>query len=31
MIAQTDDILTDNNVRNRGSDDMMAIWNGKKN
>jgi len=29
--TETDDILTDNSVRNQGSADMMAIWNGKKN
>jgi len=28
--ADTDDILTDNSVRNQGSADMMAIWNAKK-
>jgi hypothetical protein len=30
-LEQTDDILTDNNARNRGSEDMMAVWNAKKN
>ncbi len=27
MLAATDDILTDNDVRSQGSADMMAIWN----
>jgi S1-C subfamily serine protease len=31
MLANTDDILTDNSVRSQGSPDMMAIWNAKKN
>jgi S1-C subfamily serine protease len=31
MVADSEDILTDNNVRNQGSADMMAIWNAKKN
>jgi len=31
MVAGTDDILTDNSVRNQGSGDMMAIWNAGKN
>ncbi len=26
MLAATDDILTDNGVRSRGSPDMLAIW-----
>jgi S1-C subfamily serine protease len=30
MVANSEDILTDNNVRNQGSTDMMAIWNAKK-
>jgi S1-C subfamily serine protease len=29
MLAATDDILTDNGVRSRGSADMLAIWNAK--
>jgi S1-C subfamily serine protease len=31
MLSNTDDILTDNNVRAQGSADMMDIWNAKKN
>jgi hypothetical protein len=27
MSAATDDILSDNGVRSRGSSDMIAIWN----
>lgn len=30
MLAATDDILTDNDVRSQGSPDMLAIWNAKK-
>ncbi len=30
MPAATEDILTDNGVRNQGSSDMMAIWNAKR-
>ena len=30
MLAATDDILTDNDVRSQGSADMMAIWNADK-
>jgi S1-C subfamily serine protease len=30
MLADTETILTDNNVRSQGSPDMMAIWNAKK-
>ena len=30
MLADTDQILTDNNVHNQGSPDVMAIWNEKK-
>jgi hypothetical protein len=30
MVADTDEILTDNNVRNQGSPDMMAIWSARK-
>ena len=29
MIAATDGILTENGIRNRGSPDMLAIWNAK--
>jgi len=29
MIAATDGILGDNNVRNQGSEDAMAVWNAK--
>ncbi len=31
MLAATDEILTDNDVRSQGSPDMLAIWNAKKN
>jgi hypothetical protein len=31
MLADTEDILTENSVRSQGSPDMLAIWNGKKN
>jgi S1-C subfamily serine protease len=31
MVADTDDILTDNSVRSQGSPDMMAIWNTRNN
>ncbi|HEX3718634.1 MAG TPA: trypsin-like peptidase domain-containing protein [Verrucomicrobiae bacterium] len=30
MVEDTDDILTENSVRNQGSREMMAIWNQKK-
>jgi S1-C subfamily serine protease len=30
MLADSDEILTDNNVRSQGSADVMAIWNAKK-
>ena len=30
MLAATDDILTDNDVRAQGTPDMMAVWNAKK-
>jgi S1-C subfamily serine protease len=30
MVAATEEILTDNGVRNQGSPDMMAIWNAKR-
>jgi S1-C subfamily serine protease len=30
MVAATDDILTDNGVRNQGTPDTMAIWNATK-
>jgi S1-C subfamily serine protease len=29
MIAATDEILTDNDVRSQGSPDMLAVWNAK--
>lgn len=29
MLAATDDILTDNGIRNQGSPDTLAIWNAK--
>jgi S1-C subfamily serine protease len=29
MVAQTEEILTDNGVRSQGSPDMLAIWNAK--
>ena len=31
ILANTDEILSDNNVRSQGSPDMMAVWNEKKN
>jgi len=31
MVADTDEILTDNSVRSQGSPDIMAVWNAKKN
>lgn len=31
MLAATDDILTDNGVRSQGSEDMLKIWNERKN
>ena len=30
MLTDTDAILTDNNVHNQGSPDVMAIWNARK-
>jgi len=30
MLAATDDILTDNDVRAQGTPDIMAVWNAKK-
>lgn len=30
ILAATDEILTDNDVRSQGSPDMLAIWNAKK-
>ena len=29
LIASTEDVLTDNGIRNQGSPDMMAVWNQK--
>jgi hypothetical protein len=29
MLAATDEILTDNGIRDQGSSDTLAIWNAK--
>ena len=29
MLAATEDILTDNGIRQQGSADMLEVWNGK--
>jgi hypothetical protein len=30
MVAETEAILTDNNVHSQGSAEMLAIWKGRK-